>query len=77
MTDNPNPEIPEFYTDETIMGGTDPVYMMYWYLVDGVPRRSMVTGNVYRLQEDLRQHCQLEAKEVRRCNCIARQLMIF
>lgn len=53
--------------NEPILSDDYPVYCGYWYVVDGAPARSNITGTVSDLKRQ-------GAKEVRRCDAVKRDL---
>jgi hypothetical protein len=55
--------------NERILEDDYPVYPTFWYLADGVPKRSPLQGTV----RDLRR--EFKCAEVRRCAAVARGLM--
>ncbi len=57
--------------NEPILENDYPVYPSYWYVVDGEPRRSPIAGTVGELKR------KLQAKEVRRCDSVARKLPVI
>lgn len=54
--------------NEPILDDDYPVYYGYWYIMDGVPYRSVVKGNVLTLKS------WYKVKEVRRCDAVERRL---
>lgn len=61
----------EEFPDEPILDDDYPVYIGYWYVMDGVPKQSMVQGNIRTVKGF---H---GVKEVRRCNAVARKLPLI
>jgi hypothetical protein len=55
--------------DERLLEDDYPVYPMYWYLVDGEPRRSPIEGTVRNLK------LVFHAQEIRRCAAVQRGLI--
>lgn len=58
--------------NEEILPDDYPIYGDYWYLVDGVPKRSVYHDITAR---DLKRL--LRAKEIRRCNAVERKLPLW
>jgi len=54
---------------EPILHDNYPVFVSYWYLADGKPIRSDITGTVSQLKQDIR------ASEIRRCAAVKRGLL--
>lgn len=56
---------------EPVLNDADPVFAGYWYVMDGVPRQSDVSGDVRRLK------FAHKVNEVRRCDAVARDLPLW
>lgn len=57
--------------NEPILGDDYPVFAGYWYVMDGIPKQSDVSGNVVRLK------AVHGCKEVRRCDAVERDLPLW
>ncbi len=57
--------------NEPILEDDYPVFVFYWYVMDGEARRSYIQGTV----RDLRRSENLQV--VRRCDAVARELPLF
>ena len=55
--------------DERVLEDSYPVYVGHFYIVDGEPTRSPITGSVRGLK------VALEAKEIRRCDLRSRGML--
>ena len=51
---------------EWILEDDYPVYPGYWYIVDGIPTRSEIKGNIQDLKN------RLNASEIKRCDIVGR-----
>lgn len=62
----------KFFDSETVLDDDYPVYLDYWYICDGKPRRCPIWGTPDEpaTVRDLRRAFQCE--EVRRCDILAR-----
>lgn len=63
-------KMPKTYDNEDILEDNYPVYLGYYYVVDGKVISSGIEGDVGRLKRNL------NAKEIRRCNAVDRGLPI-
>lgn len=57
--------------NEPILEDSYPVFAGYWYVMDGMPRQSDVSGDVLRLK------IEHNVKEVRRCDSVRRNLPLW
>ena len=57
--------------DEPILADDYPVHASYWYVVDGKPKRSEVSGTVRDLKHAMK------VTEVRRCAAVRRGLITW
>jgi hypothetical protein len=57
--------------NEIVVPNDYPIYLGYWYLVDGKPKRSHIAGTAWQLKEVL------EAKEIRICDAVERNLPLI
>lgn len=65
------PHVASAGANEPILDDNYPVYWGYWYIMDGVPKRSEVEGNVATIKG---WH---QVKEVRRCDAVKRKLPLI
>lgn len=56
------------FDNEQVLEDDYPVYAGYWYVLDGQPRQSTLTGTIADLKR------RTGAQEVRRCNLVGRNL---
>lgn len=57
--------------NEPILEDDYPVFAGYWYVMDGVPRQSDVSGDVRRVK------VAHNVKEVRRCDAVRRKIALW
>ena len=61
----------EIKLTEEVLADSYPVFAGYWYVMDGVPRQSKVSGDVLRLK------IEHNVREVRRCDSVERDLPLW
>lgn len=57
--------------NEPILDDNYPIFAGYWYVLDGMPRQSDISGDVLRLK------IEFNVKEVRRCDAVRRKLPLW
>ncbi len=63
-----------FFEDETELKPAHPIYINYYYLINGKPMRSEISGTIFQFKRYLEKRKKMRVNSIRRCNLIARGL---